>query len=293
MEPLEIMLVLGLVYVAYKSGAFTPFGITPGVGLGGAQPGPTSTLGIMSSTPPSVAMPPSFAASGPSSGSSTTGANVTGLAITSAGSVAGAAATAPASFAALGLTGAAAGAAVAGIGAAVAIAAALYMAHLQRVKQAKDENSAMNLGVQGVDSEMKQINAAYNSHQISAADTLNLLSQVMQHYWQLVGPHIQPGRNGCSTGAACPPWHTNACSGSIGAACCVGCYDLAGGPNPAVLNSFDGGDGSTPFYFGVQGAMVAVQHGGHLQTCMQGVVASKYGGANRNGYRLTWAQVGS
>jgi hypothetical protein len=309
MEPLEIILVAGLIYLAYQSGALAPFGIAPGVSLtptssaGGLQPNvsvSSSNMGAAPAAPGQMQIPsrvpfnagstPQIAASGPVG--SVTGVNKLSY-VTAASSVGIAAATPPANLVALGLTGAAAGAAVAGIGAVVAIAAALWAAHEARVKQAKDENSAMNLGVQGVDKELAVINQAFNSHQISAADAVKLLSATMSHYWALVTPHIQPGRNGCSGGAACPPWHTNGCSGSIGAACCVGCYDLAGGPEPAVLNTFDGGDGVTPFYFGVEGALIVCQHGGNMQSCMQGVVASKYGGQNRNGYRLTWQQVGT
>ena len=305
MEPLELILVAGLLYLAYSSGALAPLGISPGTALaptsspGGLQANTTISSGGMGAagvspgqTPPRVPFNAGGVGGGPTGG--TTGVNPISY-VTAASSVGIAAATAPANLAALGLTGAAAGAAVAGIGAVVAIAAALWAAHEARVKQARDENSAMNLGVQGVDKELAVINQAYNAGQISANDAVHLLSQTMSHYWALVTPHIQPGRNGCSGGTACPPWPAsgNGCSGSIGAACCVGCYDLAGGPQPAVLNTFDGGDGVTPFYFGVEGALIVCQHGGNMQSAMQGVVASKYGGANRNGYRLTWKQVGS
>jgi hypothetical protein len=160
------------------------------------------------------------------------------------------------------------------------------------VKQAKDENSAMNIGVQGVDADMRTINQAYNARQITAQDAIKLLPSVMANYWNLVTPHIQPGRNGCSSGNACPPWPAsgNGCSGSIGAACCVGCYDLAGGASPAVLQASDGGDGVHPIYFGVEGAMQVVRQGGGV-SAMQMVYGSKYGGQNRTGYRITWAQI--
>ena len=302
MEPLEILLVAGLIYVAYTSGALAPLGIgTPNLqglssqfnplppGTSGPQPQPLS--------PPSPVLAAPVGFSVPSPPSQEYQSNTASTAL----GVGAAIASAPKVLGAIGVAANVVPIVGQVVSAVAAIGAALLAAHQARIKQARDENSAMNLGVQGVDKEMSVINQAYNAGQISAQDTINLLSQTMNHYWQLTAPHIQPGRNGCgaspsSTGsAACPPWPSsgNGCSGSIGAACCVGCYDLAGGPNPAVLQAFDGGDGHTSFYFGVEGAIIAVQHGGHIQTCMQGVVASKYGGANRNGYRLSWAQVGS
>jgi len=308
MDPLEIILVVGLVYLAYTSGALAPLGISPGAALsptsspGGLQPNVSVSsanmgAGALSPGAPMYTPPTGTFSAGGQGGGPTGGVTkVSGSTFVTAGAGVGiAAATAPANLVALGLTGAAAGAAVAGIGAVVAIAAALWAAHEARVKQAQDENSAMNLGVQGVDKELAVINQAYNAHQISASDAIHLLSSTMSHYWALVSPHIQPGRNGCQGGTSCPPWPAsgNGCSGSIGAACCVGCYDLAGGPSPAVLAPIEGGDGVTPMYFGVEGAILAVQHGGNMRTSMQQVVASKYGGKNRPGYQLTWAQVGS
>jgi hypothetical protein len=198
---------------------------------------------------------------------------------------------APASFAALGLTGAAAGAAVAGIGVVVAIAAALWAAHEQRVAQAKSENYAVVIGVQGWDADMLKVNQLYNARQLDAASAIQLVQQIMYQYWQLVTPHIQPGRNGCSGGGGCPPvTSANPCSGSIGAACCVGCYDLAGGPDSHVFTADQGGDGATPFYFGAQGTIIVLQHGSG-RVLYQKVFASKYGGRDRAAYILNWAPV--
>ena len=287
---LETLLVLGLVYVAYNSGALRPFGIAPGVsaapygGAGGAQPNVSMSATPIVSAPPMIAQQ-SFQ---PAPISTTSKAEIAGV------GAAGAILSSSAVLLHLGIAAQAVPVVGQIVGAVAAIAAAFLAAHAMRVKQATDENSAMNLGVSGVDHEMQAINQAYNARQIDAQGAIQLLQGVMAHYWALVNPHIQPGRNGCSGGSACPPWPASGsgCTGSIGAACCVGCYDLAGGPQPAVLGAFDGGDGSTPFYFGVMGAIIVVQHGGG-QSCMQGVVASQYGGKNRNGYRLNWQQVGA
>jgi len=286
---LPVLLVGGLLYLAYNSGALTQFGISPPTPLsplnnpGGLQPSAQFTN-------PPVTLPRTPVVTN----APVTSANTGQLAITGAASVGTAAISAPSSFAALGLTGAAAGAAVAGIGAVVAIGAALYAAHLARVRQAKDENSAVNLGVQGFDSDLKQVNAAYNARQIDAASAISLVKQILANYWALVTPHIQPGRNGCGGGNGCPPWPAsgNGCSGSIGAACCVGCYDLAGGAQPATLAASDGGDGVNPYYFGIGGTIAVLQHGGG-PVAYQYVYGSKYGGQNRPGYRLNWVQAGS
>ena len=280
-----------LVYLGYNGGAFASFGVVP--------PAPASPYanpgGLQSNaqfgTPPLVS-PGSPSAQGSIGNNSTTGPNTTQLALTAGTSVGVAAVSAPASFAALGLTGAAAGAAVAGIGAVVAIAAALYAAHLQRAKQAKDENSAMNLGVVGFDHDIAMVQQAYNARHISASDAISLVRQLFNNYWALVTPHIQPGRNGCVGGSACPPWPAkgNGCSGNIGAACCVGCYDLAGSEQAHVFSSTDGGDGVTAYHYGAAGTIAVLQVGGGV-VLYQRVYPSKYGGKDRPAYKLTWSQI--
>jgi hypothetical protein len=279
------LVALGLIYLAYESGALAPLGIlSPQQAPQGLQPNAQFT------TPP--ALPPGQTNLG--SLSTVTSANLGALGITSAVSVGTAAATAPSGFVALGLTGAAAGAAVAGIGAVVAIGAALWAAHEQRKKQATNENAAVNVGVQGFDQDIRTVNQAYNSRQIDAPSAIQLVQQVLAQYWALVTPVIQPGRNGCSGGQACPPvTSTSPCSGSIGAACCVGCYDLAGnGPQPHVFQPSEGGDGVTPYYFGVGGTIQVLSQGGG-RVLYQEVFGSKYGGRDRPAYILTWSQVGA
>lgn len=287
---LELLLVAGVVYLAYSSGAFAAFGVLP--------PAPSQTplspasfpKGLQSGVPVGGAGPVMSGTirAGVSGGSGTTGANTTGLLVTGAATVGTAAAATPASFAAIGLSGAAAGAALAGVGVVAAIAVALWQAHEVRKKQATSENAAMNLGVQGYDEGLRQINQAFNSRQISASDAITLLNQVWQQFWQLVTPVIQPGRNGCSGGASCPPWPTggNGCSGNIGAACCVGCYALAGDQGQAV--QFPGQ--SSPLRFGIAGTIRTLQEGGGV-VYYQEVYSSKYGGKDRPAYTLVWSQI--
>jgi hypothetical protein len=164
------------------------------------------------------------------------------------------------------------------------IFSALWSAHEARAKAATSENQAVNAAVAGWDSAMRQINAAYNSGAATPQQCVDAVNRVMQNFWAEVGPMIQSGRNGCSSGMACPPYA--GCSGSIGAACCVGCYDLEGDTKPATLQASDGGFG-TPILFGSKGTVVAISQGGGV-VAYQAVYGSKYGGVNRPGYNMTW-----
>ena len=270
--------IIALALLAYKSGALEPFGI--------AAPVTTAPIASPSGLQPNVSVtaPPAVTSPG---GGTVTSANTTGLAITGAATVGTAAVAAPSSLAVLGLTGAAAGAALAGIGAVAAIAAALWAAHEQRKAQATSENTATNLGVQGFDSDMRTVNQAYNSRQIDATSAIQLVQQIMAQYWALVTPRIQPGRNGCQGGGVCPTPQggKNPCTGNIGAACCVGCYDLTGSPQPTTFPGYSG-----PMYFGAQGTIAVLQQGGGTVYYQQ-VFGSSYGGKDRAAYTLLWQQT--
>jgi hypothetical protein len=282
MDPtIALIAIVGIVFLVYSSGALS--GLT-GAPAPTTAPAPTSNAaappsGLQSNvsvTAPIITTPPG----------QTTQVNLTGAIVSGAASVGSAAAAAPASFSALGLTGAAAGAAVAGIGVIATIGAAMLAAHEQRKKQATTENAAVNQGVQEFDVNMKQINAAYNSRQIDAQSAISLLQTALSYYWQLVTPVIQPGRNGCQGGAVCSGL---TCGGDVGAACCVGCGNLAGNngtPSPFVGEA----PGSTPVYWGAQGTIAVLQNGGG-QVYYPTVFASSYGGQTRTGYYLTWQQA--
>ena len=295
MEPIELILVLGLIYLAYSSGALSSFGIGPGVtgvtGVTGTSvnASPSSPAGGLQSNvtvaaTPIVAAPPA-AVVNPPSPTQVTGVNVASMAVSAATSVGVAAVSTPASFAALGLTGAAAGAATAGIAAVVAIGAALLAAHEQRKKQATSENAAMNNGVVGYDSAVKQVNAAYNNRSIDAAQTIQFLQTIISNYWAEVTPVIQPGRNGCNGGAQCSGL---TCGGSVGAACCVGCGNLVGTTNPIPF----AGQVTGNVYWGILGTITTIQHGGG-KVYYPTVFGSSYGGKLRTGYWLTWQQAGA
>lgn len=163
------------------------------------------------------------------------------------------------------------------------LSAGLIQASQARAKAARDENSAVAAAVPGWDAAVSQIVAAYNAGTISAIQADNLFSQIMANYWSETVPKIQSGRNGCNGGNNCPPsiapnsgsatnaGGNNYCSGSIGAACCVGCADLqlsVDNMEWAVSNASKTGQPTTAF--------------------IQQVFASKYGGANRASYTVTF-----
>ncbi len=187
-------------------------------------------------------------------------------------------------------TGALGGAAAAipVVGAAVSVIASVLIAASQkRAKEATSENTAVNNGYPGWDAAVQQIVGAFNGGQIDAVGAQTLLAQALTNYWNEVTPQIQPGRNGCNGGASCPPssnpssdsaYTTTAnasyCSGSIGAACCVGCADLA------LSNS------------NLQYAAALAEKTGQPQTAfVQAIAPSKYGTIARPSYTVTFTPV--
>jgi len=182
------------------------------------------------------------------------------------------------------LSGTAVNAISGGVGALVGIFASLWSAHEQRLKAATQENTAVNAGVSGFDQAVQTINSAYNNDSATPAECVAALQQVMANYWAEVTPVIQSGRNGCAGGAACPsptqPGPNAAaggyygvgsigntyCSGDEGAACCVGCVDLA----PSIQN-----------------CIKAIQNGGG-NAAIYAVGASSYGTVARPTYILNF-----
>lgn len=174
-----------------------------------------------------------------------------------------------------------AGAITGALGAAGAVFSALWQAHQLRARQATSENQAVNAGVQGVDAAIRAVNAAYNSGAASPAQCVAALQQILTNWWAEVVPVIQPGRNGCNSGSQCSGLQ---CGGSVGAACCVGCGNIAG--NNGAPSPFSGQISGTA-YWGIQGAIAVISMGGG-QSYMPTVFGSSYGGQQRNGYWLTW-----
>lgn len=163
----------------------------------------------------------------------------------------------------------------AGVGAVVGIIAGLLAGHELRAKQAKNENSAVNIAVNGFDSDVRQIQQAFASGQIDASGVLQAVATVMPGYWTVVTPQLQPGRNGCNSGSSCPVETPGKqpCVGSIGAGCCIACYQL------------------TPGITGPNGIVAAVQ--GQSQSTKGQYIAeipevfgSSYGASTRGAYTL-------
>jgi hypothetical protein len=170
----------------------------------------------------------------------------------------------------------------AGVGAIVGIIAGLLAGHELRAKQAKNENSAVNIAVQGFDADVRQIQSAFKSGQIDTSGVLQAVATVMPGYWTVVTPQLQPGRNGCSSGSSCPVETPGKqpCVGSIGAGCCIACYQL------------------TPGITGPNGIVAAVQ--GQSQSSQGPYVAeipqvfgSSYGASTRGAYTLDFSPSAS
>lgn len=159
-----------------------------------------------------------------------------------------------------------------------AIFGALMQASAKRAAQARTENQAVANGVPAWDAAIAQIASAYNSGQISAGEASSLFDTALSNFWNEVTPQIQPGRNGCSSGKSCPAPSSqtneggnNYCTGSIGAACCVGCADL---------------DLSTHNLKAAVAQQAAT--GQPVSAFVQVVYASKYGGVNRPAYNINF-----
>lgn len=155
-----------------------------------------------------------------------------------------------------------------------------FMAASQlRAKQATNENSAVdNFITKGFDPGIAQVVNAYNAGQITGAQAVTLLDQLWRNYWAEVSPQIQPGRNGCNSGAGIDysPMHpptlsvAQSCSGSWGAACCIGVQ---------VIGSSIGR---------LQQTIMAVEASGGSRTCgISPVSPSKYSTFSRPAWRVT------
>lgn len=161
--------------------------------------------------------------------------------------------------------------------AASSIISALDAAHVQRAKEAVSENTAVDNFIPGFDNAIAQIVAGYNNGSLTAAQAIQLLDQQWHYYWSEVSPVIQPGRNGCNSGASIdyspghPPTEsvTTSCGGSWGAACCIGVQ---------VIGSSIGR---------LQQCIAAVDTGGGTAACgISPVVQGKYSNFSRPAYKV-------
>lgn len=159
-----------------------------------------------------------------------------------------------------------------------AVAGVFFAASAARAKAATSENQAVAAAVPPWDQNVQQIVQLFNSKQINAAGVATLSNAIMSNYFMEVGPQIQSGRNGCNSGnmskaqadAQFPG--LKQCSGSWGAACCVGYADLWNGVNNMIY-----------------AAKLAENTGKPTPAVIPAVFASKYGGTNRPQYTVTFA----
>jgi hypothetical protein len=263
---MEFILLAILAYFILKPGGLTGQPYQPAPPTTGVYPiGPQQGYPLGAPQPPATGI----------------GVNISTLGVQAGGGIA-----AGVGGAAVAGTSLAIGAATAGIGAAVGIFATLWAAHERRAAQARDENSASNIGVAGFDQDIKLVNAQYNARQIDAPTAIRALQQTMMQYWLVVTPHIQPGRNGCQGGNNCQAMQAvartgqQACAGDIGAACCIGC-------EPLYYSLYDDGTDTVVASPKGPGAIWVLQHGGGISQ-VKIVGGSKYGAQTRYGYTLSW-----
>lgn len=160
-----------------------------------------------------------------------------------------------------------------------AISGIFLAGHIQRQKEAISENAAVdNFITRGFDPGIAKVVNAYNYGQVTGQESVTLLDMLWKHYWAEVSGQIQPGRNGCNSGAGIDysPGHpptggpSQHCAGSWGAACCIGAE---------VIGSSIGR---------LQQAIATVeQRGGSQTVVISKVYPSKYSRYTRESYPVT------
>jgi hypothetical protein len=167
-----------------------------------------------------------------------------------------------------------------------AISGGLLQASAARAKAAVNENSAVAAAVPGWDQGVRQVVAAYNAGQLTAAQVQQFFAVpqvndatvpsgqglLWKNFWNECGPQIQSGRNGCQSGTVTQPNNASFCSGSYGASCCVG-YDDLKNSSVNLLRAL---------------AQAEANPGRPFSASVLIVVASKYGGINRPAYTVTF-----
>jgi hypothetical protein len=156
----------------------------------------------------------------------------------------------------------------------------------RRAKQATDENTAENIAVAGFDSDLKTIQQAVNNGQVTPDQAVQAVSVARSNFWNTMTPHIQPGRNGCSSGASCVKdtspnntgdltggaiqYEKGYCTGNIGGTCCIGCG--------SIQKSIDN-------------VLAVLNAGGGTADIITVYGNSKYGSGTRQGYTLTFSHM--
>ena len=142
------------------------------------------------------------------------------------------------------------------VGSAVSVIGGLVMGllanHDRRVKEAKEENAALNMAVAAFKSDTATIFTALNNGDITEAVAVSSVVTVRNWFWQYMKQYVQPkcinDRSQCkSTTAKAPngtagPKQPNPCSGSCCATCCIACNFLEPAWNDmiSVINKHGG-----------------------------------------------------
>jgi hypothetical protein len=149
-----------------------------------------------------------------------------------------------------------------------AISSIFLAASKKRAAEAENENAAVANFLPAFDQGVTTIVTAYNKGQITNTEAVQLFETLWSNYWSECTPQIQPGRNGCNSGTLINASGSNfLCSGSWGAACCVG------------------GGVIRPSIYHLENAINLNASTGQPQKAyVQPVYPSKYGGTARQGY---------
>lgn len=167
-----------------------------------------------------------------------------------------------------------------------AVLGPLLGASKARAAAATNENAAVASYIPAFDGQIAALFKALNSGQITASQASQGLQQIIAAYWANITPKIQAGRNGCASGTGQPsfkggpsgggacgtPAYTG-CTGMAtwGAACCIGSQLMASVANLQWL--------------------VAQPNGGSTTVCPI-IGNTKYGGASRAGYTVSYTPAG-
>lgn len=179
---------------------------------------------------------------------------------------------------ALGLGSAGATAITLGLALPITLGLGLLAAHDKRVKQAKDENEAMNNAVTSFDSDLKQVFDAVNRGAMTPDDGVTALTAMHDAFWSYVKPYQmaaipcppQSG-NGCyAAQSSAPTKKAGICDKKCTAACCVGCNVIV----PVITQSIK------LFQSGKAGSVSVCE-----------IYGSKFGGQQRTAYSLTYTPL--
>jgi hypothetical protein len=162
-----------------------------------------------------------------------------------------------------------------------AVLGGLEAAHQKRIKEATDENTAVLGAVKQVDQVIAVAFNKANSGEISPSQAAAIIDRGWEMYWEIIGNHVQPGRNGCENGSKIPDY---AGAGSIHAGAYFGCPDSGN-----FMSDWGSACciGST-VKASLANCKWALQHPGQSAPIFK-IFANKYGFPGRASYRVQYA----